>query len=488
MKNKKFICIVIGILVLLAMNSYAETKKLKSVGKYTLVQIKGEVPTAEVMKILLDKYAGDIKYGFDIAGYSDLYLPFVGQIKMGSVQEKNMAIGDKFMWMLFRSKGKVKVVSDLEWAGQAPLPVYSFVVNHNNKNYEFVMPKPCGNISLVRIWDAIPVIQDAICSITVTPVKLNINDAVTVDMSGSQHAKSMSVDVFDASGTKVASKLLTPDFPSWQMRLSEPGEYVFKAGAINLEDKPSTNPCEAKAYVNIPPVCNIWTSCIPCEDYVGRPITFDASNSTDQDGEVVKADFEITDASGNVIDTLTDSSAPFTWEKIFDKPGIYSVAVVVTDDFGAMSKPCKLDIEVTQKRLFGLVEIGPLLAKGTYTTFLFARVGLFYWIVPDNFSFILRAGPAFPLGNAEIWKTFLMVDGLFNFHFNPVYIGAGVGYTSKDQEVRKGGLDIIGNLGVNIFDTYKTVGSIFFEARIPMGSDRPIADMHKLLLGFRLIF
>ncbi|MBW2643572.1 MAG: hypothetical protein JRC89_09430 [Deltaproteobacteria bacterium] len=135
-----------------------------------------------------------------------------------------------------------------------------------------------------------------------------------------------------------------------------------------------------------------------------------------------------------------------------------------------------------------MVEIGPLLAKGTYTMFLYARAGLFYWIAPQNFSFILRAGPAFPLARTDIWKTFLMLDGLVNVHFNPVYIGAGLGYTSKDQDTRDGGFDIIGNLGVNIFDNYKTVGSIFFEGRLPIGSTRPIADMHKLLFGFRLIF
>ncbi len=485
MKHKRFIFIIIGILVFLTINSYAETKKLKSVGRFTLVQIKGEVPTSEVMKILLEKYTGDIKYGFDLAGYGDLYLPFIEQIRSGTVTDKSMAVGDKFMWMLFRSNGKVKLVEDLEWAGKAPLPVYSFIVKKNYKNYEFVMPKPCGNISLVGIEEVIP---DATCSITVSPVKLNINDPVTVDMSGSQHAESLSVDVFNAAGVKVASKTLTPDSPRWQMRLSEPGEYVFKAGAVNFEGTPSTNPCEARAYVNYPPVCAIFTDCLPCIDYVGRGITFDASNSTDQDGEVVKAAFEITDASGAVIDTRTVSAAPLAWEKIFDKAGIYTVAVVVTDDFGAMSKICKLDVEVTQKRLFFLAEIGPLLAKGTYTTFLFARIGLFYWLAPDTFSFILRAGPAFPLADVDIWKTFFMVDGLFNVHFDPLYIGAGIGYTTKDQEVREGGLDIIGNVGVNIFDNYHTVGSIFFEGRLPVGSERPIADMHKLLLGFRIIF
>ena len=77
MKNKKALALVASILILFTLTSFAETKKLKEIGRYTLVRIKGEVPTSEVMKILVDKYAGDIKYGFDLAGYGDLYLPFI---------------------------------------------------------------------------------------------------------------------------------------------------------------------------------------------------------------------------------------------------------------------------------------------------------------------------------------------------------------------------------------------------------------------------
>ncbi len=484
MKNKKFVFVAIGILVLLTINSYAETKKLKEIGRFTLVRIKGEVPTSEVMKILLEKYAGDIKYGFDIAGYGDLYLPFLEQIRSGSVKEKSMAVGDKFMWMLFRSKGKIKVVKDLEWAGKAPLPVYTFVVNKNYKNYEFVMPKPCGNISLVGIEEVIP---DAVCSITVTPVKMNVNDAVTVDMSGSQHAKSMSVDVFNGSGTKVASKTLTPDSPRWQMRLPEPGEYVFKAGAVNLEGTPSSNSCEARAYVNFAPICNIWTNCLPCEDYVGRPITFDASNSTDQDGEVVKADFEITDVSGNVLDTLVDSDAPFVWEKIFDKPGIYTITAVVTDDFGAMSKPCKLDVEVTQKSWFFFVEAGPLFARGSHAYYAAAGLGVSCFIIPDVLDFVLGGGSAISLNKAP-WKSFFMAKALLNIHAGRAFFGAGVGFTTKVREERTADIDLIANIGFDIFNNFTSKGAVFFEGRGPIGEDKTFKRHHKYMLGFRFYF
>ena len=110
MKNKKFIFLVIGILILFSLSSYAETKKLKRIGRYTLVRIKGEIPTAEVMKTVLDKYSGDIKYGFVMAGYGDLFLPFMDQTKAASFEETELAVGDKMISILFRSRGKVKVV------------------------------------------------------------------------------------------------------------------------------------------------------------------------------------------------------------------------------------------------------------------------------------------------------------------------------------------------------------------------------------------
>lgn len=484
MKNKKLTFLVIGILILFSLSTFAETKKLKHIGRYTLVRIKGEVPTAEVMKTLLDKYTGDIKYGFDLAGYGDLFLPFIDQIKAASFKEEELAIGDKLMWMLFRSRGKVKIVEDLEWAGKKPLPVFSFIVKKGYKHYELIMPKPCGNISLRKVEEIIP---DAVCDIKVVPVKANINDSISVDMSGTQHAKSMEVEVFNPEGTKIAAKALTPDSSKWQTKFDKPGEYSFKAKAINLEGKPSTNACEAKTYINFPPVCKLVASCLPCINYVGRPITFDASNSTDVDGEVVKADFEITDAASNVIDTYSDAEKPFSWEKIFEKPGIYTITAVVTDDFSAMSQPAKIDLEVTQKRFFVLVDAGHLIARGSHGPYIAGRIGIFYKIVPDRFSFILSGGGSLAL-KGEPWKSFFMASALFNVHAGAAFFGAGAGFSTKVKETRETDVELIANIGFDIFDNFSTKGSLFFEGRGPIGKDKSFSDHHKLMLGFRLIF
>ena len=477
--------LVIGVLVIFTVSTFAETTKLKQIGRYTLVRIKGEVPTAEVMKILVDKYAGDIKYGFDVAGYGDVYLPFLDQIKTASFKDAELPIGQKFMWMLFRSRGKVKVAEDLEWAGEKPLPVFVFKVQKDFKHYTFIIPKPCGNVALIGVEEIIP---DAICDIQVSPVKANINDPISVDMSGSLHAKSMEVEIFNSEGTKVATQTLAPDSPKWQTKFDSPGEYVFKAKALNVEGKPSTNACEAKTYINAPPTCKLWTSCLPCKNFVGRPITIDASNSTDPDGQVAKADFQITDETGAVVDTYMDSDGPFTWEKVFEKPGTYSITLVVTDDFGAMSEPCKLDLEVTQKTLFGVADIGPAFARGSHGNFLDARVGLQYFLVPEQFSLIIEAGGALSIANSEAWNSFFLTNVTFNYHADAFFIGAGAGYASKVKEERDGDIFLLGNIGYEIFNNYTTAGQLFFETHFPLGEGRSFSKHHKLLLGFRMLF
>jgi len=73
MSVKRLKLVIIPCLILLLVGgASAEVKKIKSMGNFTFVRIKGSIPTPEVMKMLADRYAGDIKYGFDQAGYGDI--------------------------------------------------------------------------------------------------------------------------------------------------------------------------------------------------------------------------------------------------------------------------------------------------------------------------------------------------------------------------------------------------------------------------------
>lgn len=485
MRRKGILFLMLISFLLTSVSLFGQPKKLTSIGRYTFVRIRGVVPTQEVMKRLVELYAGDIKYGFDLAGAGDLYLPFMEQLRQASFEEKSLPVGDRLMWMLFRSQGKVKVVTDVEWAGKTPLDVFSFYVVKDWKKYEFVMPRPCGNISLRRVEEVPP--PEAVCSLVVTPSRIGPKDKVTIDMSGTKNAKAMTVEVFGPDGAKIATHQLTPEAAKITMTLDKSGDYRFQGQAVNLADKPSTNPCEAKVHVNFPPVCKLSVTCVTCLNYVGKPITFDASESTDPDGQVTRVDFELTDQEGKVIDKFSDTEKPFTWSKTFLKRGTFTVTVYATDDFGAVSEPCRTGFEVTPKRSFLAVEGGPLFAKGSHGPYFFGRVGFLYRIVPDPLDLLISAGPGLAL-KGDPWKTFLMGNVLLLYHSGPTFFGGGLGFSTKSRSDQKGSLELVGELGFDVFNHYDSMGSLFFEARGGVGKGRSFSKNHKLILGFRLMF
>jgi PKD repeat protein len=303
-------------------------------------------------------------------------------------------------------------------------------------------------------------------------------------MSGSQHAESMEVEVFNAEGKKIASKSLTPDSPKWQVNFDKPGEYTFKAKAFNVKGVPSTNPCDGKTYINYPPTCQL--SATPQEDYITKPFMFDATGSADSDGEVVRADFEITDETGNVVNTHSTNET-FNWEMVFDDPGVYTVTVIVTDDFGAMSEPCRAEIKVKEKKFYVVGDADLPQARGSHGPYIGGRVGVSF-MLPSNFSLVLEGGGAISL-KSKPWKSFLTLDAVVSYHFNPVYVGAGLGFNTQVREDREQtDVFLLGKIGVNVFNNYTTIGSIFFEGQGPVGENRSFSKHHKLTLGFQLLF
>jgi hypothetical protein len=87
------------------------------------------------------------------------------------------------------------------------------------------------------------------------------------------------------------------------------------------------------------------------------------------------------------------------------------------------------------------------------------------------------------------WKSFFMGNALLNLHAGPAYLGAGLGFSTKERVGRKGGIYLVGEIGINLFKAKTSTGSIFGELRAPViTADRPFEHHHKLLLGFRYIF
>jgi len=334
----------------------------------------------------------------------------------------------------------------------------------------------------------VPEMAKAICDIRVEPTRANANDPILVDMSGSQNAESMVVEVFDPEGAKVASKELTPKAPRWEVVFDRPGEYVFKGKAFNIEGKVSENLCEAAASINFPPAIKL--ECRRCDGVIGKSVILDASGSTDPDGEIVQVDFEIIDDVGSLVDRFSDVEKPFTWERAFQAKGVYSVTAVATDDLGALSEPANVEVRVKQKKLYLLVDLGAMAGRGegTYVGYATGRAGILYKI-SKSLDIILAGGGAYtPIDSAPWEQTFFSGSLLLNLRAGPIFIGVGGAYTTpyKDTIGNDYG-EIITNIGFDLLGGSKIIGSIFLEASGPP-VDLSIQDYHKFMLGFRIIF
>jgi hypothetical protein len=255
------------------------------------------------------------------------------------------------------------------------------------------------------------------------------------------------------------------------------------------------------------PVCSL--SVTPGEVEVGKPVKIDmcASQNT------LKSIVEVKDAAGTVVKTIELTAENCSTEIILDNVGEYSVVAVGEGQYAMKSTNlCEVALKVTeivpivpvtavtsatrsgmgkygtQKPLSFLIEGGPGLLKGTYTGMVWARAGLQYNLVLDTLDFILSVGGGIPVSGAP-WKSFLMGNALLNLHAGPAYLAGGLGFSTKEQELRKGGIDLVGEIGINLFKVDTSIGSIFGELRAPViTKDRPFENHHKLLMGFRYIF
>ena len=116
-----------------------------------------------------------------------------------------------------------------------------------------------------------------------------------------------------------------------------------------------------------------------------------------------------------------------------------------------------------------------------------ARAGILYNLVFDKLDFIFTLGGGVPV-KGDPWKSFFMGNALLNVHAGPAYVAGGLGFSTKETGVAsKGGIDLVGELGINLFRSNDSIGSIFGELRAPViTKDRPFRTPPQAAAGFPL--
>jgi len=253
-----------------------------------------------------------------------------------------------------------------------------------------------------------------------------------------------------------------------------------------------------KSVKEIPaPVCLLKVE--PAEAVLGTPIKIDICGSQN----ALKTVVTVTDASGAVVKTVELTPENCSTEINLDKVGEYAIAAVMEGQYAMKAtNPCDATIKVLappppppppppivkKSPLHFLVSGGPGLLKGTYTGMVWGRAGVLFNLSEDKLDAIFTVGGGVPVKGAP-WKSFFMANALLNVHAGPAYVAGGLGFSTKEREGRKDGIDLVGEVGINLFRSNDSVGSLLGELRAPViTSDRKFEDHHKLLLGFRYIF
>jgi len=153
MKIKAILAGLIGLFLALtwSIQPVDATTQLKKMGGNPFYKAKGL--KAETVFPVLIRLKGDVKRGFVKAGAAELYEPFMEQLKTAKPEPVTIQPGGSFKWMIYKKKGKVAVSRDVVWSGKAPFQAYRMVVRYNDREYEFIMPKVCLNISLKEVTE-----------------------------------------------------------------------------------------------------------------------------------------------------------------------------------------------------------------------------------------------------------------------------------------------------------------------------------------------
>lgn len=264
--KKKVIFLVLALSFLFGIRPLYASTQLKRLGISPFIKV--DDLQAEAIYPIIMKNLENARLGFIKAGAVNLFDPFMEQLKTAKIDAVQVSPGETFMWMIFKKKKKVFVLNDVEWAGKAPFEGYRFVIEHNKRAYEFIIPKICFNIALKSVTDIpvkAPVKTEPIktkpkkevikvveapknqlpqCNLTVSPERFLTGTIVMSDASKSVDSDgkivSVTFTIIDSKGSVVEEKVVEEAPFIYKTKMKKSG--VHKIQAMVKDDAGDESP------------------------------------------------------------------------------------------------------------------------------------------------------------------------------------------------------------------------------------------------------
>ena len=267
--KKKVIFLVFVLSVLFGIHPLYASTQLKRLGISPFYKAKDL--QAEAIYPIIMQNKGDAEAGFIKAGAVNLFHPFITQLKTAKIDAVQVPPGETLMWMIFKKKKKIFVLNDVKWAGKAPFEGYRFVIEHNNRAYEFIIPKVCFNIALKSVTDIpvkapvkaepkkiepkkevakvaeVPKNQSPQCNLSVSPETFLTGTTVMSDASQSVDSDgkvvSVTFTIIDPKGSIVEKKIVAEAPFIYKTKIKKPG--VHKIQAVVKDDAGGESPANS---------------------------------------------------------------------------------------------------------------------------------------------------------------------------------------------------------------------------------------------------
>ena len=104
-------------------------------------------------------------------------------VENGDFSEAQYPVGHTFEWMAVRKRGVVQATGRIRWAGRDPFEAFEIRFESNGREHRFLVPKACGNLSLIQMRDAGPPPLTAVPRVNVQSPNQCTGTNVTVDVT-----------------------------------------------------------------------------------------------------------------------------------------------------------------------------------------------------------------------------------------------------------------------------------------------------------------
>jgi hypothetical protein len=108
------------------------------------------VRSVDALKTMAASNRRDLTQVLERVGLSSISSQVIDAMTSGQVFETTVAPGERLNWMALRRAGKPDILHNVRWQGAQAFQAYRFTVQSSGMAYNFVVPKDCGNLSLVN--------------------------------------------------------------------------------------------------------------------------------------------------------------------------------------------------------------------------------------------------------------------------------------------------------------------------------------------------